>query len=129
MIKNQTRKVLLIDDDESFFNLINYKISKNNFHLLWAKDGKEGIIKANQEMPDLVITDIMMPRLNGFEILKRLKEKHKTSKLKFMVVTNYGTGRDTNKRDFLESLGICKYLIKSNHTPTEIVKEIQEAIG
>jgi DNA-binding response OmpR family regulator len=118
-------KILLVDDDESFFNLLKTRLSREGFLVLWASDGIEGIKKARLEIPDLVVTDIVMPKINGFELIRVLKEKPSTQNIDYMVLTNYGETRLVYDKDFLETLGIKKYLIKSNHTPIEIVKEIK----
>jgi two-component system alkaline phosphatase synthesis response regulator PhoP len=122
-------KILLIDDDEIFFNLLKGRFSKEGMYLLWARDGLEGIKKARLELPDVVVTDIVMPKVNGFEVIRALKEKPSTKNICYIVLTNYGETRLVYDKEFLGSLGIHKYLIKSNHTPIEIVKEIKVAIS
>lgn len=122
-------KVLLIDDDDCVFNLIKTRVKKEGLFIIWAKDGEEGIKKAKIELPDLVITDVVMPKINGFEVIKTLKDKALTADLKFIVLTNYGETPLVYDLDLQNSLGISKYLIKSNHTPTELVREIKEAIA
>jgi YesN/AraC family two-component response regulator len=130
MIKNKLiYKVLLIDDDDTIYNLIKNRIKREGLFIIWAKNGEEGIKKANIEMPDLVITDIVMPKMNGFEVIKKLKEKALTQNLQFVVLSSYGETRLLHDEEFLKALGIKKYLVKSNHSPLELVKEIKEAIA
>lgn len=129
MDKKPKHKILLIDDDEITFSLLKSKIDKEGYLLIWAKDGEEGISRAFKECPDLVITDLMMPKVNGFEVLKTLKQRFQINNTKYIILTNYGETRMVYENTFLKSLGVYKYLIKSNHTPTELMKEIKAALG
>lgn len=122
-------KILLIDDDEIFFNLLKNRLSRDGFFVIWARDGLEGVKKARLEIPDIVVTDVVMPKMNGFEVIRVLKGKPSTQDITYLILTNYGESRLVYDKDFLETLGIKKYLIKSNHTPTEIVKEIKAALA
>lgn len=122
--KAQIPKVLIVDDDDAFFNLLKNRLSKDCL-VIWAKDGEEGISKALEKDPDLIVTDIMMPKANGFEVIRRLKNKKETAHIDFVIISGYGEPRMVYEPKFLESLGIRKYLIKSNHTPTEIAREIK----
>lgn len=121
-------KLLFIEDDESFFSILKPRAQKEGFFVLWARNGEEGIEKARVELPDLIVVDIVMPKLNGFEVIRALKENALTRDLKFIILSNYGETALLYDREFLDTLGIKKYLIKSNHTPTQIVKEIKSVL-
>lgn len=123
------QKILLVDDDEVFFGMLKNRLSREGYLVLWARDGFEGIKKARLELPDLIITDIVMPKINGFELIRVLKENPSTQGIDYMIITNYGETRLVYDNEFLETLGIKKYLIKSNHTPIEIVKEIKAILS
>jgi len=120
-------KVLIVDDDDAFFNLLKAKLSKDCL-VIWAKDGEDGISKALEKEPDLIVTDIIMPRANGFEVIKRLKSHQETAHIDFIILSSYGEPRLVYEQKFLDSLGVRKYLIKSNHTATEIAKEIKKIL-
>lgn len=122
-------KLLIIEDDEGFFSILKPRVQKEGFFVIWARDGEEGIKKAIVEMPDLVVVDVVMPKSNGFEVIKKLKENALTCELKFIILTNYGETSLVYDKEFLETLGIKKYLVKSNHTPTQIAKEIKSVIA
>lgn len=122
-------KILLVDDDEVFFNLLKTRLSREGYLVLWANDGLEGVKKARLELPDIIVTDIVMPKMNGFELIRILKEKPSTEKIDYLILSNYGETRLVYDKQFLETLGIKKYLIKSNHTPIEIVREIKALIS
>lgn len=120
-------KVLIVDDDDSFFNLLRNRLSKDCI-IIWAKDGEDGITKALEKEPDIIVTDIMMPKANGFEVIRRLKSHQETAAIDFVILSSYGESRMVYEQKFLDSLGIRKYLIKSNHTPAEIAKEIKQLL-
>jgi two-component system alkaline phosphatase synthesis response regulator PhoP len=122
------QKILLVEDDEVFFNLLKTRLSREGYLVLWAHDGFEGIKLARLELPDIIVTDVVMPKINGFELIRVLKEKPTTQGIEYVILTNYGETRLVYDKEFLETLGIRKYLIKSNHTPIEIVKEIKEIL-
>ena len=121
-------KLLFVEDDEVFFNVLRPRLLRAGFFVIWAKDGEEGIKKAKVETPDIVVLDIVMPKVNGFEMIKILKERPLTKGLKFIILSNYGETRLVYDEEFRSALGIEKYLIKSNHTPSEIVREIKEIV-
>lgn len=121
-------KVLVVDDDDAFFNLLNNRLAKDCL-VIWAKDGEEGVSKALEKEPDLIVTDIMMPKANGFEVIRRLKSHQETAHIDFVILSGYGEPRMVYEQKFLDSLGIKKYLIKSNHTPAEIAKEIKTILN
>lgn len=122
-------KLLIVEDDESFFSILKPRLSKAGFFVIWAKNGEEGIKKAKIEEPDIVVLDIVMPKVNGFEVIKELKQKAMTKDLILIVLSNYGETRLVYDESFRNALGIKKYLIKSNHTPSEIVQEIKEVVS
>lgn len=121
-------KVLIVDDDDMFVTLIKSRMPKKGIFLMFARNGEEGIQKAKVEMPDLVITDVVMPKLNGFEMIKTLKEKPLTKDLRFMILSNYGESRLVYDKNFQKTLGVEKYLIKSNHSFAEIGQEIDQLL-
>ncbi len=117
-------KVLFIEDDDSIYNVLKPRLLKKGIFLIRARNGIEGIKKAKKEVPEIIITDIVMPKMNGFEMIRILKSFSMMSQVKFIILSNYGEASLLYDGDFLNSLGISKYLIKSNHTPAEIVNEI-----
>lgn len=121
-------KVLFVEDDEVFFNCLKPRLLKAGFFVLRARDGNEAILTANKEIPDLIVIDVVLPKYNGFEVIKMLKEKPLTNLIKFIILSDYGESQLIYDESFRFSLGIEKYLIKSKHTPTEIVREIKEVL-
>jgi CheY-like chemotaxis protein len=122
-------KVLLIDDDVSVFDLLKESFTDERVFLMWSRDPEEGVKKAKIEMPDLVITDLLMPRMNGFDVIKTLKSRPMTHDIDIVLLAPNGNGDNEDDPEFLDSLGIKKYLIKSNHSPLEIANEIKTVLA
>lgn len=81
------KKVLVIDDDDDVCNLISFRLAKQGFEVRSALDGITGIAIANEFVPDLIILDIMMPVMDGFEVAKNLKEHRITANIPIMLCT------------------------------------------
>ena len=114
-------KILLIDDDPTFTQLYSSVFRIQKINLSVAKTGAEGLQKAGEEQPDLILLDIMLPDINGFDVLKRLKEDPRTSKITVWVISNLA--EQVNK-DTARSLGAKDYLVKASNTPNQVVEKI-----
>lgn len=123
-------KIALIEDDALLVRMYQKKLESDGFEVVTAEDGKSGLDLIAKEKPDLVLLDIMMPVMNGFEVLEQLKKEESTKKIPVVILTNLGTDEeDANKG--LE-LGAIAYLIKSDVVPADVVakaKEILKAKG
>jgi CheY-like chemotaxis protein len=122
-------KVLLIDDDVSVFDFLKESFTDERVFLMWTRDPEEGVKKAKTERPDLVVTGLLMPRMNGFEVIKNLKSRPSTHDIDIVLLAPNGNEETEEDPDFLDSLGIKKYLIKSNHSPLEIANEIKTVLA
>ncbi|MBI4948285.1 response regulator [Candidatus Berkelbacteria bacterium] len=122
-----SKKVLLVEDEQILIDLYQEAFSNANFQLQVAQNGHEALKLANHA-PDLILLDILLPGINGFEVLKKLKSSSRTKDIPVIVLTNLGS-EDTDKDKRLAlSLGAIDYLVKSYHTPDEMVEIIQKAL-
>lgn len=103
-------KILIIDDEEDLVRLVKEILELEDFEVTGAYDGEEGLRKATIEMPDLILLDIKMPGLDGFQVLERLKIDKTTSHIPVIMLTTSSLRRD---RDRAFDLGAVDYLIKS----------------
>lgn len=117
------KKVLLIEDEPLLIDLYETSFDDQDFELEIAKDGEAGL-KMAAGQPDLILLDILLPGINGFEVLRRLKASPKTREIPVIVLTNLGSEKTDKDKQLALSLGAVDYLVKSYHTPDEMIEII-----
>lgn len=120
------KKVLIVEDDKFLRDLITQKLSAENLDVVIAQDGEEGIKKIEEEKPDLVILDLLLPAIDGFEVLKRMKENPKITDIPVIILSNLGQKDDVERG---MALGAKDYMIKAHFTPSEIVDKVKGLLG
>jgi DNA-binding response OmpR family regulator len=118
-------KVLIVDDDAFLSGIYATKLELEGFAVVSARDGDEGLKAAAAERPDLILLDVLMPKLDGFEVLKRLKSAEETKAIPVIMLTNLGQKEDIEKG--LEG-GAVDYLIKAHFVPAEAVAKIKSVL-
>ena len=116
------RNILIIEDDKFLRELIVQKLLKENYEVVQAVDGEEGIKKAKEAKPDLVLLDLILPGIDGFEVLTRMKEDVATASVPVIILSNLGQKEDIDRG---LKLGAVDFLIKAHFTPAEIIEKIQ----
>lgn len=119
-----SKKILIIEDERGLSDMYKMKFEKEGYVVLVAYDGMSGIELAKQERPDLILLDIIMPGIDGFEVLRTLRATPETMDTKIFVFSNLGQD-DEIERGLQE--GADKYLIKANLTPGQLLTKIEEA--
>lgn len=119
------KKILLIDDDEFLLDIYQHKLTKEGFEVSIAKDAEEGFEIMKKTKPDLIILDLIMPGMSGFDVLEQLKSTSGLSKIPVIVLTNLGQEED--KKRCLE-LGVKEYFVKTETSLEQIIKKIHEVI-
>lgn len=115
-------KILLVEDDKMLADMYITKFSKEGMSVMRAEDGAEGLAMAKKEKPDMILLDIIMPKLDGFAVLRELKKDKDMEKSHILLLTNLGQSEDVEKG---RELGADDYFIKANHTPAEIVEKVK----
>src|SRR3989338_932141 len=120
------QKVLIIEDDKFLRDLIQQKLTKEGFLTLAAVDGEEGIRMTNEESPHLILLDLILPGVDGFEVLKRLKADAKTKTIPVIVLSNLGQKEDMDRtlKDGAED-----FMVKAHFTPSEIIAKVRETLN
>jgi DNA-binding response OmpR family regulator len=103
------RTILLVDDDPGFVELVRRKLEANGYAVVMAFDGREGLLKAQTASPDLVLLDLAMPGMDGFETLRALKAAPKTAAIPVVMLTSQG---DRKHIFAAEQLGASDFLVK-----------------
>lgn len=122
----EPKKILSIEDDAFLSSLVSGKLIEAGFSVITAGTGKDGLSKATIERPNLVLLDIMLPDMGGFEILEQLKSNPATKDIPVIILSNLG-GREEIEKGV--SLGAASYLIKSNILPHEVAEMVQSQIA
>lgn len=120
-------KVLLIEDEPLLIDLYSEAFEREDFVLDIAEDGNIALKKAANR-PDLILLDILLPGINGFEVLRKLKDSSRTKDIPVIVLTNLGSEQTDKDKRLALSLGAVDYLVKSYHTPEEIVSIINKQL-
>ncbi|MEK9175596.1 MAG: response regulator [Patescibacteria group bacterium] len=120
-----TQKVLIIEDDKFLRDLIQQKLNKEGFLTVVASDGEEGVRVAQSEVPHLVLLDLILPGIDGFEVLKQLKGDQKTSSIPVIVLSNLGQKEDMERT--LKN-GAEDFMVKAHFTPNEIVTKVRATL-
>lgn len=119
--------ILLVEDDQMLSEMYQEKLELEGYKVLGAENGEIALKKARKQ-PGLILLDIMMPGMNGFEVLKELKQNMETKNIPVIVLTNLGSESADKDNNLAISLGAESYLVKSYHTPDEVIKKVKEYI-
>lgn len=115
-------KILLIEDDKFLRELIIQKLGREGYEVAEAPEGEAGLVKMKEEKPDLVLLDLILPGIDGFEVLSRIKKDPELVSTPVIILSNLGQRDDVQKGI---DLGAEDYLIKAHFTPGEIVEKIK----
>lgn len=116
------KKILVIEDDKFLRELISQKLIQEGYDIAEAIDGEKGLEKINKENPDLVLLDLILPGIDGFEVLAKMKENSDTAQIPVIILSNLGQKDDIEKG---LKMGAVDYLIKAHFTPAEIIEKIR----
>ncbi len=116
-------RILIVEDDPLLSELLAEKLHGEKFDLRMARTGEEGLESVKREKPDLVLLDIMLPGIDGFEVLKRIKEDPETKHIVVIILSNLGQQSDIEKGT---QLGAEKYIVKVSLTLSEVVQAVRE---
>jgi len=118
-------KILIVEDDKFLRELIARKLTAENYEIIEAVDGEEGLKKIKETKPDLVLLDLILPGIDGFEVLSRIKEDPSLASIPVIILSNLGQREDVERG---MKLGAVDYLVKAHFTPNEIVEKVKQAL-
>ncbi len=119
-------KVLVIEDERMLTEMYATKFLMEGFEVDKAFDGAEGLQKARTAKADIILLDIIMPKLDGFAVLKEIKKDAQLNQTPVLLLTNLGQDDDIKKG---KELGADDYFVKSNHTPADVVAKVKELLS
>jgi two-component system, OmpR family, alkaline phosphatase synthesis response regulator PhoP len=120
------KKILIIEDEELLINLLQKKLTENGYEVFLAKNGQEGMDLMRKNSPDIILLDIIMPKMGGFEVLE---EKIKDEALKIIPVIVISNSGQPVELDRAKRLGAKDWLIKTEFDPQEVVDKVINQIG
>jgi len=120
------KKILIIEDDPFLSEMYATKLTESGFEAEVAPDGKKGLAMVTDLKPDLVLLDIVLPKMDGFEILKKIKDDDELKNIPVVLLTNLGQKSEVEKG---LSLGADEYIIKAHFTPTAVVVKVKEILN
>lgn len=122
---NKKITVLIVEDDTTLADMYKQKFDMEGFTTILAGDGDSGIAKAKESHPNIILLDVIMPRMDGFTTLSAIKADNEIKNIPVILLTNLGQEEDMSKGTKMGAVG---YLIKANLTPAEVVNKVKEIL-
>ena len=119
------KNILLVEDDLFLIDIYKKKFEESGFQISVAQDGDEALKKVEEEKPDIMLLDIILPNTDGWEILRKIKENPESKNIKVVILSNLGQKDEVEKG---MKMGAANYLIKAQFTPGEVVAAINKMI-
>lgn len=120
------KTILLIEDEQMIATMYQTKFSMEGYTIETAVDGQTGLAKVKSLKPSVVLLDIILPKMDGFAVLKEIRSDPAIAKTPVILLTNLGQDEDVKKG---KDLGADDFFVKSNHTPMEIVEKVNGILG
>lgn len=119
-------RILVVEDDPLMLRMYQKALSFDGYEVETAGDGQEGLDKARETKPTLILLDIMMPKMDGLQVLDKLKAQDDTKSIPVIMLTNLAGSHDA---EAALTKGAVKYIIKSEHDPKQVVDMIKEILA
>ena len=120
------KKILFVEDEQALQKTFGDLLKSEGYEVVSAFDGEAGLAMAKSEKPDLILLDLILPKMHGFEVLQHIKDNLETSDIPLIVLTNLEGMGDVEKA--LE-LGATTYLVKANYSLDEVLEKVRKALG
>ena len=121
--------VMLVEDDAILVEMYQAKFELEGHQVTVATNGEECLELLDSTKPDLILLDILMPKINGFHVLKEIKKHKALRTIPVILLTNFGEAEVDMNKELASALGVHDYLIKSHHTPDEVVTKVNKTLG
>lgn len=121
-----TQKILIIEDESIMLSLLRRKLVGEGYEVFAAKDGQEGLEKIKEIKPDLVLLDIIMPKLGGIGVLEEMQKDREAKKVPVIIISNSGQPVEIDRA---RKLGARDWLIKTEFDPQEVSDKVKKQIG
>ncbi len=120
------KKVLIVEDEEVLLNLLKGRLSEIGYEVSSALDGQAGLKAVKEVVPDLILLDLIMPKMSGFELLEKMQEDDSIKSIPVIIISNSGQPVELEKA---KQLGAKDWLIKTEFDPRDVVEKVIAQIG
>ncbi|MDD5145529.1 MAG: response regulator [Candidatus Pacebacteria bacterium] len=117
------KSVLLVEDDPFLIDIYAAKLKEADYSIDIVEDGEATRRKLQEKTPDVIVLDLVLPKIDGWEILKEIKADSKLSNIPVVILSNLGQKSEVERG---LAMGATKYLIKAHYTPSEVIEEIKK---
>ena len=119
-------KILIVEDDDFLLQMYVTKLELEGFKAFGSINGEQGLKSAQREKPDLILLDLNLPEMDGFEVLAELKKNDETKNIPVLILTNYAQKEHIDK---CLDMGADDYLIKAHFVPSEVIAKIKTVLS
>ncbi|KKR09804.1 MAG: hypothetical protein UT37_C0010G0009 [Parcubacteria group bacterium GW2011_GWA2_39_18] len=119
------KKILFIEDEKNLQEILGQALKQHGFEVKEALNGQDGLDLVAKFDPDLILLDLILPKVSGFEVLEKIKNDETTKKIPIIILTNLENSSDIQR---VLELGAFDYLVKSNYSLNEIIQKIEGAL-
>jgi len=120
------KKILMVEDEEIMIDLLQRKIAQEGYEISVTRNGEEGLAAMKKKKPDLVLLDIIMPKMGGFEVMENMQKDKDLKKIPVIVISNSGQPVEIDRA---QKNGAKDWLIKTEFDPQEVIEKIKKQIG
>ena len=119
------KKILLVEDEEIMIDLLQRKLTKEGYEVSVARDGEEGLKLMREVKPTLILLDIVMPKMGGFEVMEQMAKEPELKKIPVIVISNSGQPVELDRA---QKLGAKDWLIKTEFDPQEVIEKVKKQL-
>ncbi len=116
-------KILFVEDDPLILKIYTTRLSADGHEVVTAENGEDGLAKANESKPDLIVLDVMMPKMDGFAVLEKLRIQEQFKNIPILLYSNLGQEEEIARA---KQMGATEFIVKANISPTEMVNVIKQ---
>jgi CheY-like chemotaxis protein len=120
------KKIIIVEDEEILRNLLQKKLENEGYEVDVAEDGEQGIRKIRETSFDLILLDIIMPKMGGFDVLEAMQKDENISDIPVIVVSNSGQPVEIDRA---QKLGARDWIVKTEFDPQEVINKVKQQLG
>lgn len=125
VVQNRGTQILIVEDDKFLRNLIVRRLEREGFIVEEAVNGKEGLEAVRKHAPHMILLDLLLPDINGFDMLEEMRKDESLAAIPVIVLSNLGQKEEVERA---KALGVKDFLIKAKYTPAEVVARMKDAL-